>query len=191
MSVMCGGTSKQTGKPCGNVAGYKTAHVGFGNCFSHGGNSPSGIQYAERLMAEAAVTTYGLPREIDPHSALLEELHRTAGHVAWLQHRISEMRHEDDLKQTTERGDGTVLEAPAVWLKLYDAERKHFTAIAKTCVDVGIEERRIQIAEQQGQLIAEVLRGVLTDLGLEKDKAALAAVRRHLTLAVDNTRPAA
>lgn len=39
---------------------------------------------AIRLLAEKALATYGLPRSVDPLASLVEEHHRTAGHVAWL-----------------------------------------------------------------------------------------------------------
>jgi len=72
------------GEPCKKARGWGTGHVGFGRCRLHGGLSPSGIKAAGVQQARLAVRAYGLPREVDPHSALLEELHRTAGHVAWL-----------------------------------------------------------------------------------------------------------
>ncbi len=34
--------------------------------------------------AERAVGLFGLPREVEPATAVLEEVHRAAGHVAWL-----------------------------------------------------------------------------------------------------------
>lgn len=37
--LVCGATSKQTGKPCVHVAGFGTAHVGYGRCKFHGGGS--------------------------------------------------------------------------------------------------------------------------------------------------------
>lgn len=39
-------------------------------------------------MASAAVAEFGLPLEVAPHEALLQELHRTAGRVAWLDHKV-------------------------------------------------------------------------------------------------------
>lgn len=45
-------------------------------------------------MAEHAVATYGLPRDIDPSEALLDEVRWTAGHVSWLRDRIQELEQD-------------------------------------------------------------------------------------------------
>ena len=36
---MCAALARQTGKPCGKVAGYGTDHLGSGNCKFHGGRN--------------------------------------------------------------------------------------------------------------------------------------------------------
>ena len=73
-----------------------------------------------------------------------------------------------------------------IWIRLYQEERRHFAAVAKTCVGVGIEERRVHLAEHQGEMIAQVLRGVLADLGVADDPAVPAVVRRHLSVVSDS-----
>lgn len=183
MAGICGANRRQEPGRCQKQAGWGTNHPGYGRCRLHGGNTPSGVKEGARLRAEAEVVTYGLPREIDPQDALVEELYRTAGHVAYLAMVIGELE-QSELKQYASAGVDRALvwEKPSVWLELYQRERKHFAQIAKTCIDVGIEERRVQIAEQQGQLIAQVLRGVLADLGVADHPDAPEVVRRHLTL---------
>jgi len=73
-----------------------------------------------------------------------------------------------------------------VWVRLYRVERKHLADVAKTCIACGIEERRVRIAEGQGEMIAQVLRGVLADLGVADDPAVPAVVRRHLSVVSDS-----
>lgn len=181
MANFCGAKNR-AGNPCQRPAGWGTDHAGYGRCKLHGGSHKNGRAQGRKLMAAEAVVTYGLPREIDPHNALLEELHRTAGHVAWLATKIAAFEDDADLKQYAGSEDGMLWEKPAVWIDLYHRERKHFAEIAKTCVSVGIEERRVQLAERQGQLIADVLRGVLTELGVIDRPEVPAVVRRHLTV---------
>lgn len=36
----CGAASRRTGRPCANVAGFRTPHVGAGRCYLHGGLNP-------------------------------------------------------------------------------------------------------------------------------------------------------
>lgn len=134
-------------------------------CRTHGGSAPQVKAAAEaRLLHRRAVLeaeTLGLPREIDPHTALLEELHRTAGAVQWLAAVIS------DLERGHVAGD-------SVWLRLYADERDRLVKVAKTCVDVGIEERRVRLAESAGAQLAAVVRAVLDRLQLSDEQRLLA-----------------
>ena len=53
---------------------------------------------------------------------------------------------------------------------------------SKAAIAAGIAERTVRIAEQQAQLMATAVRGILTDLGVADRPDAPAVVRRHLTL---------
>lgn len=183
----CGAT-KRSGGPCTRPAGWGTSHAGTGACKLHSGSTPNGIKAAAKQQAAKAVAVYGLPVEVDPHTALLDELHRTAGHVAWLGDLISSGRMTAEQNPTSRvrkvrLDQGTLAgDIPLVWVSLYREERLHLARVAKTCIDVGIEERRVRVAEQTGQLLAGVIRGVLTDLGVADHPEAPAIVRRHLML---------
>jgi len=126
-------------------------------CRFHGGSAPQVRDAAEqRLLLRRAVLeaeTLGLPREVDPHTALLEELHRTAGAVQWLGAVVADL----------ELGH---VASDSVWVRLYADERDRLVKVAKTCVDVGIEERRVRLAESAGAQLAAVIRAVLDQLGL-------------------------
>ncbi len=181
------GAETRGGTLCEKAAGWGTDHVGIGRCKLHGGNMPTHVKRAQLVQAVQAVETYGLPREVLPFDALLEELQRTAGHVAWLGAQVRGMEGDHlvgpvgesglDLKTGTEHHPGY---EPSVWLKLYQAERKHLTDVAATCIKCGIAERQVRIAEQQGQLLAEVIAAILKDLKVPADKAR-PIVRKHLT----------
>lgn len=177
----CGGTNR-AGQPCGNTAGKGTDHVGIGNCKNHGGSTPTQRRSAQIETARRAVTTYGLPREVTPDVALLEEVHRTAGHVAWLAEIVAAIEQEDLVwgkteevdKNATEFGgvDTTYKAIPNIWLTLYQQERKHLAAVAKAALDAGIAERQVKLAEQQGQLLAKAIRCVLDALDLSHEQKA-------------------
>lgn len=179
-----------SGNHCRHPAGWGVPGITAGPCKFHGGATPTVRRGSEKLMAAQAVATYGLPRDIDPHEALLEEVHRTAGHVAYLGRIVADL-DQKDLKQY---GAGSppgsdefvVWEKPAVWVELYQAERKHLVAVCKTAVGCGIDERRLELAEQQGRILADVMRAIFDDpeLGLSKEQrvSAPALVRKHLAL---------
>lgn len=86
-------------------------------------------------------------------------------------------------------GDGRIAtgEAPRALVVLEAAERDRVVRYAKTAHDMGIAEREVKLAEQQGQLLATVIRNVLGDLDLTPEQQALApkAIGRHLRAAAE------
>jgi hypothetical protein len=136
--------------------------------------------------ARKAVETYGLPRDISPTDALLEEVRYSAGHVAWLRAKVAELEAADLVWGMTEQVDKGASEftgidttraaAVNMWLELYFRERKHLLDLTKTAISVGIEERRVKLAEAQGALMNDVIRRILARLSLTADQSALLPV---------------
>jgi hypothetical protein len=164
---LCGGRRRDdSGETCRRPAGWGTNHPGHGPCKLHGGSTPNHAKAAQREAASDAVATYGLPREVEPAQALLEEVHRTAGHVAWLAQVIN-AGTPGDLSQWSEAG-----RKPSVFVDLYQGERAHLARVAKSALDAGIAERQVRMAEAQGELLAGVIRRVLDALDLTPEQAA-------------------
>lgn len=179
----CKARRSQTGEPC-----RKVPMRGQDVCASHGGRAPQAKAAAERRMAQVRaakyVETFGLPREIDPRDALLEEVYRTAGAIDWLHAQILDLDPDavvwgktDEVSKTATEYEGvdtTYAAAVNMWVQLWQAERKHLVDVSKAAINAGIEERRVQLAEQQGALLASVIKGVLGDLDLTPEQAAAA-----------------
>lgn len=177
---------------CTRPAGWGTDHPGVGPCKLHGGNTSNHVTAAVVAQAKSAVVTFGLPREVDPRDALLEEVYRTAGAVDFLQSKVRELeadaiiwgKAEEFEKQAGEFPgvDTTHKAAVHVWVELWQRERAHLVKVAKEAINCGIEERRVRLAEQQGALLAGVIKGILGDLDLTPDQAAKVStiVPRHL-----------
>lgn len=180
----CNGHAKSTGKQC--VAWpIKGGRV----CVKHGGQAPQVRAGAERRIqtatAERAVVTFGLPREVDPRDALLEEVCRTAGVVDWLQRKVRELQDEEVVWGITEEvtkdsgefpgTDTTRAAAVNVWVELYAKERKHLVDVCKAAIASGLEERRVRLAEQQGAMLASVIKAILGDLDLSPEQQVTAA----------------
>jgi hypothetical protein len=147
-----------------------------------------GKKAAAKLAAESLAHSYGLPIEVDPQEALVQELHRTAGHVGYLKTLVDQLE-EDKLhgKVGTEgAAEGKTFLAksePHVLVRMYQTERKMLERIAKSCIEAGIEERRVRIAEDQGKLFAQVVQGILKDLNVDAtDPDVGKIVRRNFTL---------
>lgn len=174
---LCGGKSKASGKPCKNVAGFGTDHLGFGNCKWHFGNSQAGIVHATKLALQTQQVQYGAPINIDPHQALLDEVHRAAGHVAWLEAKVRAL-NDNELSESTIGG-----KVPNFWIRWYTDERQRLLVAAATCIKAGVAERQVQVAEEQGRILAVSIRRILDQLGLsaEQQRAAPEVVRKVLT----------
>ena len=167
----CTATAKGTGEQC-----KRRPIVGGTVCAKHGGASPqvkaAAKRRVEREAAEVKVAQLGLPRAIDPHAALREELHRTAGLVAWYGQQVSDLKREELTWGTVRETHGahqdegektrTIKQAGVhVLVKLWQEERANLVKVARACVDVGIEERRVRLEEAAGQQLAALVRSVL------------------------------
>lgn len=190
MKPRCGANKTDGSGPCQQPAGWGTDHNGTGPCKKHGGNTATHRKAGQQAAAERAVATLGLPVEVNPHEALLEEVHRTAGHVRWLAEVVADTEKADlvwGLESETHKGatefpgtDTTRAAKPSVWLELYHRERAHLVRVAKAAIDAGIDERRVQLAEQQGELVVQVIRATLNDLGVDVTEEVASTVGRHL-----------
>ena len=186
--IACG-AKKRDGKSCGapRVKGAK-------RCWRHGSKAPQVANAAaKRVKAaeakeimERAVVTLGLPQDIDPGKALLDEIARTYGAVLWLEGKVRELepdqlvwgkaQHEEGFNDkgnvdvTTHKADFNV------WYRLYTEERDRLARVASLALKAGIEERRVKLAESQGELVAQAIRSILDALHLTPEQAELVPV---------------
>lgn len=176
-------------------------------CKMHGGmagqNRAAAARRIEEEAARAAVVTLGLPVDISPSDALLEEVRWTAGHVQWLRAKVQQLEDpsmvraqegwgvddtaaprnahaltwgQTEYRDTTggeNAGTTTVEKAgPSIWYDLYERERKNLVTVCTAALKAGVEERRVQLAEAQGQQVAGAIRAILADLGLSAEQQA-------------------
>lgn len=186
----CGAKVKngpRKGEGCLKSAGWGTPHRGFGACKGHGGGVPNHMKAANKEKARREVATYGLPREIDPADALIEEVCRAAGHVSWISDRIRELEQSELIWGVTEEVDQGATEFPGinrkhaavphVWLDLYNRERKHLVDVCKATIAAGVAERQVKLAERMGGQLAQVMQGIFRRMGMDpNDPALLAAI---------------
>lgn len=177
----CSARSKRSGQQC-----KRFAIPGGTVCAMHGGKAPAVVAAAERRLQERAAVlaleSFGIPVVVDPHEALLAELHRTAGAVEWLGAIVAGLERDQvgwgTTKVKTGGDDGGVTEEakPSIWYELWARERKHLVDVAAACVKAGIEERRIALAEGQGRLLAGVVSRILARLELDERQQSLVSV---------------
>lgn len=149
-------------------------------CVAHGGRAPQVKAAARRRharhLAEQDWATYGGPVDTDPASAVLDQLSWTAGHVAWLRDRVHATDPDALVWGKTKETEKTVGEYPGVdtvseakasiWLTLYAEERDRLVRIADIAHRMGIEDRRVALAERLGAGMASAMQNILTDLDL-------------------------
>lgn len=179
----CSGKSKRSQQRC-----KRSPAIGLDKCAIHCGLSKAerdriAAEFTAAELARKAVRTYGLPRDISPGDALLEEVRYTAGHVAWLREKVREIEDKDLVWGMTEQADKSATEFPGtdttyaakpnVWLELYYRERKHLIDVTKAAISAGVEERWVKLAETEGRRINDLLRRIFARMALSPQQASL------------------
>jgi hypothetical protein len=128
--------------------------------------------------ATAAIETakrYGEEMGINPFVALLQEVRRAAGHVAWLGAKVAQAPSDDAL-----------LDEYAPWVRLYKSERAALVKASETAIKLGLAERVVRVEERRAELVARVLLATLNELGLPPEMAARAPmILREQLLALE------
>lgn len=181
----CKGTNR-AGEPC-KLPPIKGGTV----CRMHGGSAVQVRAAAARREAEAAaaaelgkamLTLGDHAGDVDPAKALLDEIAWTHAHVQWLRTKVQGLTSTDLVwgKTQTDQGIGpqgpvdttTEKSGPNVWYQMYLTEREHLVKVTSAALRAGIEERRVKLAEQQGDLVAAVVNRILAALNLTPEQAA-------------------
>lgn len=178
----------RAGEPCTNPP-----MQGQTKCHAHGGRAKQAKAKAARRVAEAKaehlMRRFGGPIDTTPTEALLDTVKWTAGYVAWLREKVADARTDTDLvwgktrwKSGGEDRGTTYAAGASTWLSLLGEWSDRLVVVCREAIKAGIEERRVRLAEQQGQLVADVIRKILADLNLTAEQEAMVGdvVPRHL-----------
>lgn len=181
ITAVCGAKTR-AGTMCRQPAGFGTSHLGFGLCKYHFGGTPAAAVNAVKQQISSQMAQLGEPIDIDPHTALLQEVKRTAGHVEWLGQKVRALG-DNELIETGPAG-----KVPQIWIRWYQDERDRLARVAAMAVKAGVQERHVKVAEEQGRMLAVAIRLILQGLGLtaEQERRAPELVRSVLqTLPID------
>ncbi len=186
----------RAGRQCKQVAGWGTNHKGVGPCKAHGGSFPTVERHAERLLADQAavrqLAQFGMATtEADPETVLLDLVSEAAGNVMWLGNQVNALAEEREEASGTARWAKTtgyakgarlfgakvavdaqgneheIGEEERAMVRLYGQWADRLAKYAKAALDAGIEKRRVEMAERQGETIVVVVNNVLVQLGLD------------------------
>lgn len=175
----CTAKSSRTGERC-----RARAIRGGTVCVAHGGRAPQVKAAAARRVAQAEavaiLNTMGRPVEVGPLTALVQAVQEAAGNVVFLRDRVQALDptfgEGAHLVGPNHLGDG----APHVWLALYNEALDRLAKISAAAVRAGVDVAQVRIAEQQGELLAQAMRGLLARLGVEVTAEVRAAMREEL-----------
>lgn len=168
--------SPRFGQWCSHGAGEGTEHPGVGPCRMHGGagrrENVIGAWIVAHRLAEHL--------EVSPWDALITEVKRTAGEVAWLDQKVGEAPDDDALRPGGSHHD---------WVRHRERQRVWLGRVAKMAVDAGVAGMLVARERAAGEEIARVLNRTLetlvaAGLGDELEAVARSAMRREL-LALD------
>lgn len=179
LCVQCKAMSKTTGERC-----KRKAIPGGEVCRYHGGSARQ-VRVAAGVAAE--VMAWGLHElKEDPGEVLLRLVAQSARRAQRYAQELEALVAESpSLREAlvaetwvaTEKGDlyktGEYIRGLA---RLEAEERDRCANFAAKAVAAGLNERMVRLAEQQGQLIAQVIRAVLGRAGLTPEQEALVDV---------------
>lgn len=173
----CGAVLREGGR-CQRTAGAGTDHTGWGRCSRHGGKTRHGRQQA--AVEEALETQrllYGEPLWEDPEQAIVNELARANGAVMWAEEAMLKLQ-KDNPVDWLRHGDFVAVRA------IYKEERDRLLRVAQVCLDIGMAERRLALAEQVADTFQAALLSAAEDIGLTTEQKRLlpGAVRQRLQL---------
>ena len=156
----------------------KSAAEGQHVCVRHGARAPRSVAAAKRRLARAELEgdMEKLLESLEMRATgrpvvdlLLDAVYRFAAIVELFGARVTGV-HVEALATS---GD---VEAYGVWLD-------RLAKASSLALRAGVEERKVQLAEQQAQLLAKVISGILGDLGHDlHDPEVREAVTTHLQL---------
>jgi hypothetical protein len=193
------GARKTAAKPkgCGARAGAGTAHLGFGNCSKHGGNTSSHRKAGELAKAEAVAAQLGIPIETNPYDALRNSLAVENGIVEFFREAVvridpdchfvrptSVLRRPLDegkegenpgieVEEITEGPEDLhiALKALERWLLMRDKT-------SKTIIDANLDKKILALHEDRARYVVEGMLRVFELIGVPIDQKVLDAVRK-------------
>lgn len=180
-------------------------------CRIHGSGGEDGKRDGLKKLTLARfrdeLTSLGGQIDVEPTEAMLTMVREAAFNVAYLRSLVEQLRGEIDGMDAFVIDEDGVGQVPVAWVGagiagrvdpdtwvsrehvlvgMYNSERDRLVKYAKMCRDAGVEERRVQIEEEQGRWLVRTLDMVLESLGLtEGQQQALPAIMGRVVEAIE------
>jgi hypothetical protein len=188
--VFCGATRRNGSTDCRRPSGWGTDHPGWGRCKLHAGSTQAHGESAALARAQATAQLFGVPRDVDPITGMLETYHQTMGlldaieamclqlvpaEVVWgvvKEKRVGDGEPGDDDEGLTpvEREYAPGIN---IWVKLLAEWHDRAFSEAERILKLGLDSRRVELAQSHVAAIVAVL--LSPDLALSDDQRRAAA----------------
>lgn len=198
------GAAKTGGGTCGLPAGFGTSHVGAGQCKFHAGSTRNGELAGAIALARHELVAMGRPLPIAPEAAILQCIAIGWGEVHYCDEKIAALEAEgQDLagpvvstvdrplklekgkESETRRASETHTGPPAlgIWVKARREAMRDVVAWSATAIKCNIEERKVKLAEDQAEIVAEAFRQFCKIMNLDPKAAEVrSGMRQALVL---------
>lgn len=130
----------------------------------------------EEIRATARFGNFPIPQDMSPVDILMDELTRSAGFCYWIESKLGEWDDSlVDLQTENIDDKGSMQIATnnkALWLDIWQRERKHLATVAKMCIDAGVTERQVSLAEAQSRMMFMLINEAFDMLRLTEEQQA-------------------
>lgn len=146
-------------------------------CYLHGAKAPQVVAAnLRRLQAREAteeLARLGYAIETTPVEALEAMLYEAAANVAVLRELVNDLDHDRLYGQMFHQTGSPTGEAkPHVLVVMYDAERDRLAKLSEVCFKLGLDERKVRIAEAEVGRLFDHVTGAIADCGLTAEQTA-------------------
>ncbi len=180
----CGGRKRgPEGGLCTRPAGWGTQHPGYGSCKLHGGSTPNHNAKAERAAAADLAEKYSVPRDVHPLDGVMEQYHRYAGQVAFLEQQVNgldpqslfwgvesetDRRDPDAEPGVPSRRSGQYAEfevrrkaGAAAVLEQFDRVQREYAKLGVEIIRIGLESAAAAMKGRLGAQLGAVVEQIL------------------------------
>ncbi|UTN93071.1 hypothetical protein SEA_MARKY_68 [Streptomyces phage Marky] len=130
----------------------------------------------EEIRATARFGNFPIPDDMSPVDVLVDELKRSAGFCFWIESKMAEWEDELVMLQTENIDDKGSMQIAtnnkALWMDIWQRERQHLAKVAKMCLDAGVDQRRVELAEKQASVMFMLINEAFDMLSLSPEQKA-------------------
>lgn len=145
--------------------------------------TPKNPNQLKRWLERVDDRFMGSPLDVDPHDAILHAIRVTAGEVRYCDEQLRRLSEDELFERPLETSvqqlpngkwvqieEKRNTEVISRWVTLRDDALANLVRYSKWAIEVGIDERRVRVAERVADVIAPLLTDLAADLNLSEEQ---------------------